>query len=175
MSLQIPTLQWSERTEQGGRLVLGGWLRSQMGGWDTTSYPAQPQPNFRCFLIYKSRTVHSVRRAHGTCKCRVFLHGCSDLNAAKVTFCFASLSSLGTLRPCWCLHGPVIHSGPQAGADLSLCTDSTLEQCRLQTGKAKLAVTGTLKTPISSCPRAQEGPHFPKLTPCWAGSLYKAM
>lgn len=52
MNLQIPALQWSERTEKDGELVLGGLLRSQMGGWDTTLYPAQSRPNLRCFLIY---------------------------------------------------------------------------------------------------------------------------
>lgn len=41
MNLQIPALQWSERTEQGGELVLGGLLRSQMGGWDTTLCPVK--------------------------------------------------------------------------------------------------------------------------------------
>lgn len=88
MSLQIPAMQRSETTKQDGELV----LRSQMGGWNTTSYPAQPWPNLSCFLIYKSWTVHTASRVPGTCKGRIFLHRGGDLTASRATLCISELT-----------------------------------------------------------------------------------
>lgn len=53
----------------------------------------------------------------------------------------------------------------QTSGSRSLCSASIPEQRRLEKGKERLAVFGTLKIPISSCPKAQRGPHLLKPSP----------
>lgn len=53
----------------------------------------------------------------------------------------------------------------QTSGSRSLCSASIPEQRRLEKGKERLAVFGTLKIPISSCLKSQRGLHLLKSLP----------